>query len=98
MTATSDHLYELGASMAETGSSLHAILRVLLDEGATDLDLVRVTKRIERVSFKRARELIDDSGLVAASPKQITMIVPEDDPWYGDLFTTNSPNEDVRRD
>jgi hypothetical protein len=94
MTATPAHLFELGASMAGAGESLHAILRVLLDEGATDLDLVRVTKKIERVSFKRARELIEESGLIMVGPKQVTMIVPEDDPWYGELCSMNSPDED----
>jgi hypothetical protein len=96
MTTTPAHLYELGVSMAEEGASLYAILRVLLDEGATDLELVQITKRIQRVSFKRARELIDASGLVPASPKQVTIIVPEDDPWYVEMFTIKSSNENAR--
>jgi hypothetical protein len=96
MTATPAHLYELGDSMAGDGATLRAILRALLDEGATDLDLVRVAKRIERVSFKRARELVDDSGLVTPGPKQVTIIVPEDDPWYGKMFPVKCSNKDVR--
>lgn len=86
MTATPARLYELGTSLEDEGASLNDILRVLLDEGATDLDLVRVTKKIKRVSFKHARELIDDSGLVADGPKQLTIIVPKDDPWHGELL------------
>lgn len=74
---------------------LTTILRALLGEGATEPDLVRVTTRIEQVSFKRARELVYDSGLVAAGPRHVTIVVPEGDPWRGELFTTNSSNEDV---
>lgn len=88
MPATPEHLYELAGSMEADGAPFPAIIRSLLDAGASDLDLVRVTKKVKGVGLVGARDLIDASGVISSGPRQLTIIIPEDDPWYP-LFYPN---------
>lgn len=79
--------------MKAAGAPLRDIVRALLDQDATRLDIVRVVKRTENVDVRRARELTDATGLLPPDPGPLTVVVPQDDPWYEALFGPGSPGE-----
>jgi hypothetical protein len=81
VSATPDRFYKIAASMKAGGASLDSILRDLLDQGASDLDVVRVVKKVEDVSLPQARELISRTGLSGSGSRKLTAIIPDDDPW-----------------
>jgi hypothetical protein len=81
MSTTSEDLYEIARLAKEEGASLAIMVRRLVDAGATEVDLVRVVKRIENVSFGQAAEFLRVVGASSSQSKGITIVVPDGHTW-----------------
>lgn len=68
---------EVMAAMRRDGASLESVVRTLIDKGATEIDLIRVVKRVEDVGVRRAAELIYATGVVPPKDTQLTITIPE---------------------
>jgi hypothetical protein len=82
VNTASGRFISAAASMKAAGAPVRDIVQALLDEGAKQLDIVRAVMRAENVDIRRARELIEETGLLPPDHGGLTVVIPEDDPWY----------------
>jgi len=52
-----------------------------------------VVKEIEVTDLGTAQRLINETGLLP-EPRGLTVVVPEDDPWYEMIFGSGEPKPD----
>lgn len=90
---TSDRFFSTAASMKAAGAPLREIVQALLDQHATQLDIVRAVMRTENVKIGQARALISETGLLPADHGGFTVVIPEDDPWYDEVSGAGPPPE-----
>jgi hypothetical protein len=93
MSSTSQHFFEVALTMRSNGEDLGRIGQRLLADGATPLDLVRVVRKIEGVEVGEARRMLESAGVISDGAAPLTIVVPEDDPWYDELIRSQSNEE-----
>jgi hypothetical protein len=91
MSSTPQRLFDVAAIMQTAGEPLGRIGQRLIESGATQLDLVRVTMRIEGVDVATARRRLEEVGIVPGAEVKLTVRVDDDDPWRDELIRPEGP-------
>jgi hypothetical protein len=85
-------MIEAASALGRRGESVSAVVEAPQTDAATDLDVLRVVMRVHAVMVGDAKRLVGEAG----HPRflePLTVVVPEYDPWYDQLFGSEPPSD-----